>query len=193
MKRFLIPFVVAACLSLGGCGHPVTSIQEQNTNPLTASRYGDELADTMADMIIKNDPLSQDKTARAIIDDAIVRGKRISEAARDLQAEGFLGMMISVDEEVTGYALYLDDMLYLSSDFETKPGPNLHVFLTVLVDPRGQVFPDKTAVDLGVIQNPFGAQQYSVPHQKDPAYLRTLVLYDKNLKRAYGFSQLGKH
>ncbi len=169
-----------------------TSIDAQNSNPLTAARYGDELADTMADLIIGNDPISNDEAARKVIDGAIVRGKKIADDARDLQARGFKGEMIGIKEEVSGFALYLDDMLYLSSDFQTKPGPDLHVYVTVAVDPRDVTFPDETAIDLGVVQDFYGAQQFKVPHQKDPAYYRTFVLFDTKLKRQYGFAQLSK-
>jgi hypothetical protein len=83
-------------------------------------------------------------------------------------------------------------MLYLSSDFVSKPGTNLHVYLTTVVDPRDGSFPDPTAIDLGAIQTVYGAQQFAVPKQEKPELLRTFVLWDKGFNRLYGFAQLTK-
>ena len=191
--RFTIPCAVL-CLSLAACGQQTqkTSIENENMNPLTASRYGDELADTMANLVIQKDPLSLKADTRAVIDQKISMGKKLGEDARKLQAEGMMGQIIQIKEEVSGYVLYLNDMLFLSSDFLTKPGPNLHVYLTQTVDPRDGTFPDKTAIDLGAVQNIYGAQTYAVPHQEDPKLYRTFVLWDKTFSRLYGFAQLAK-
>lgn len=181
-------------LLLAACGSTAlhTSIDEQNKNPLTASRYGDELADTMANIVINNDPILQQAGVRAVIDAEIARGKETSNRARETQARGMKGALIPIKEEIDGFVLYVDDTLFLSSDFDTKPGPELHAYLTTGVDPRDVPFPEKMSIDLGMIQNIFGAQQYSVPHQDKRELYRTFVLYDKKLGRLYGFAQLSK-
>ncbi len=185
--------VLSIALALSACSSPtVTLIEKENMNPITASRYGDELADMMANLVIKNDPVIQKPGMRALIDKEIQYGKNIGDEARSLQERGMKGGIIALAADTQGLVLSIDDMLYLSSDFFVKPGPDLHAYLTTVVDPRDVSFPDKTAIDLGVIQNVYGASQYVVPHQKDPALLRTFVLFDKKLSLLYGFSQLSK-
>ncbi len=184
---FLILLVV-----LSACSPAQTSISQQNQNPLTASRYGDELADTMANLIIQNDPIIKDAALRKIIESEIARGKNIAEQAREVQTEGLMGSVIALKTDVTGLVLYLTDTLYLSSDFQTSPGPSLRIFLTTIVDPRDVSFPDNTAIDLGPLQAAYGPQQYRVPEQADPGKLRTFVLYDTSLKLIYAFAQISK-
>ena len=194
MKHSVRIFIIGLSLALGACGRQSahTSIRAQNENPLTASRYGDELADAMANLVIQNDDAAKNPAMRKIIDAEIARGKKMGTDARMKQDEGMKGGIIAVKEEAAGYVLYVDDTLYLPSDFTTKPGPDLHVYLTVAVDPRDVAFPDKTAMDLGEVQNVYGAQRYEVKHQENPMLYRTFVLFDTKLKRIYGFAQLSK-
>lgn len=179
--------ILAACSSAQR-----TSIDQQNRNPLVASRYGDELADTMADIVINDEPILKQAGTRAIINAEIARGKEIGNIARRKQSQGMKGALIRIREEMEGYVLYLDDTLYLSSDFITKPGPELHAYLTTGVDPRDVPFPEQSSIDLGPVQTVFGAQQYDVPHQDKPELYRTFVLWEKKLGRLYGFAQLSK-
>ncbi len=182
-----------ATLSLSACGSQAgTTIAEENQNPLVASRYGDELADSMANLVIQNDEIIKDPIARSAIDAQITFGKQLGTDARQVQAQGMKGTLIPIKMEMAGDALYVSDMLFLASDFSTKPGPELHVLLSTAVDPRDIAFPDPSVIDLGVIQSIYGAQQYRVPHQKNPMLYRTLVLFDRKLSRIYGFAQLSK-
>ena len=183
----LFTVTLSACTSAS-----YSSISQENLNPLVASRYGDELADTMANFIIQNDPIAKDEALRKIIDAQIIAGKQIADDARKEQSDGLKGGLLAVQVPTNGYALYLNDALYFSSDFETKPGAELHVYLTTEVDPRGVAFPDKTAIDLGILQKAYGAQQYDVPPQDNPTLYRTLVLWDKKLSITYAFAQLSK-
>lgn len=180
--------ITSISLLFAGCAGNQTQLK----NPLTAARYGEELADTMANLVIANDPIAKTPEMQTRIHQIITEGKQITMDARTKTDRGMKGGLIPIKENTTGYALYLDDILYFSSEFETKPGPDLHVFLTTAVDPRDVTFPDKTAVDLGILQSPYGAQQYSVPPEKNPALLRTVVLYDLTVKRLYAFGQLSK-
>ncbi len=195
MRVASLASVIGICLTLAACGGNTerTSVDQENKNPLTASRYGDELADAMANLVIQDDPAAKDPAMRKVIDAEIARGKKIGIDARAVQAKGLKGFIIPVREEVQGNVLYFEDMFYLSSDFITKPGPALHVFLTTAVDPRDIAsFPDTTALDLGEVQNAYGAQSYAVPTQENPALYRTFVLFDLKLKRIYGFAQISK-
>ncbi len=183
--------VLTATLLLSACNsHRTTDIATEIVNPLTASRYGDELADRLADLIIESDPVIQEPGMADYVTGKISDAKSIAAEARLLQDRGMMGALIGEKQSVIGYALYVDDVLYFSSDFETDPGPSLHVFLSTVVDPRDATFPDETAIDLGEIQTPYGPTAYDVPHQEEPELLRTLVLFDTKLERLYGFSQL---
>lgn len=184
--------VLGLTLGLAACSGSQTSITRENRNPLTASRYGDELADTMANLVIANDPILKDAAIKATVEEQITLGKQIGAEARAKQAEGMQGTLIPVTAEALGYVLYVDDTLYLSSDFQAKPGAALHAYMTVVVDPRDGTFPDATAIDLGSLQSVYGAQQYDVPHQENPMLYRTFVLYDAKLKRIEAFAQLSK-
>jgi hypothetical protein len=187
--RLLLTFILAA--SLSGCTSS-TSIAQENRNPLVASRYGDMQADTLANLFISKDPVTQQPGMKDLIEKKIDEAKTISTNARQLQQNGLMGLFIGIKEGVQGYALLLEKTLYFSSDFETKPGLNLHVYLTNAVDPRDVTFPDKTAIDLGEIQSAYGAQQYTLPGNTKPESYRTVVLWDTVLKRSYSFSQLSK-
>ena len=186
-----VPALLLTC-SLVGCGFQRTTISVVNGNPLVASRYGDELADSMANLVISNDPILKDPKIRSVVDEEIALGKQMGTDARSVEGEGMKGGVIPVKAEMDGIILYVHDLLYFSSDFTTKPGPDLHVYLTAAVDPRDMPFPDATAIDLGTIQSAYGAQTYAVPHQKNPMLYRTFVLFDKKLQRLYGFAQLSK-
>ncbi len=196
MRNSTLSAALGLCLVLGSCGSvATTSIDEENMNPLTASRYGDELADGMADIIIAGTAMKKDIVHKDFIESEILRGKQIAKDARDKQAEGMMGALIGVGADASGYALYVDDTLFLSSDFFVTPGADVRVYLTTLVDPRdgsGSTFPDDTAVSLGSLQTTYGAQQYDVTSQKDPSKLRTLVIWDKKLERIDAFAQLSK-
>ncbi len=186
-------FIVASLALLSACSSNVqTSIEEQNRNPLTASRYGDELADSMANMVIQEDSISKDPAMRKIIDAQIERGKSIGDDARMKHQEGMRGGFVEIKAAVMGYVLYVDDTVYFSPDFLTPPGADLRVIHTTVVDPRDVAFPDPTSIDLGSLQSVYGAQQYSVPHQDKPELYRTVVIFDRKLKRIYGFVQLSK-
>lgn len=179
-------------LFLAACSGPTMSISTQNENPLNASRYGDELADTLANIIIQQDPLTKEPGMTELINSEIAKAKELGQAARRKHTAGTMGAIIAAKANIQGLALYYEDQLFFSSDFITDPGPSLHVYLTSAVDPRDVEFPDETAVDLGPIQTVYGAQTYKVPAQEDPEYLRTLVIWDTKLHRLYGFAQLSK-
>lgn len=192
----ILPFVLtlSVALLLSACGAPQesTSIKRENENPLVASRYGDELADAMANYIIAGDPVTKDSRTKSLLEKEINRGKDIADAARARQRQGLMGVILQMKQEAFGVVLVLDNTLYVSSDFVATPGPSVHVYLTEVVDPRDTVFPDPSAIDLGEVQSVYGAQQYALPKREHPERLRTFVLYDTTLKEIYAFAQLEK-
>lgn len=192
MKSFsFLPVIVALTLIFSGCMNAnTTSITQENTNPLTATRYGDELADSLANLIIQNNPIVEKEGIKDRIQKEIEDAKKISQDANKRLSGAMMGPLLAMQMDAVGYIAYVRDTLFLSSDFYSKPGPNLHVYLTTVVDPRDVEFPDPSAIDLGVIQSPYGAQQYQVPSQDDPTMLRTFVLWDQGLNLLYSFAQL---
>ncbi len=191
MKNILFP-TVATVLVLSGCAQQTTSIQEQNMNPLSATRYEEELANTLANFIIQKEKFTEVPGVAEKLQKYIVKAKNRLADADDILNAGMKGPMLSMKVTTTGYAALIGTKLYFSTDFETKPGINLHVYITEAVDPRDVEFPDSTAIDLGEIQTPYGAQVYDVPRQKKKNALRTVVLWDKELKLLYSFGQLSQ-
>ncbi len=168
------------------------SISVQNQNPLSASRYADELADSLANLIIQNDPIVKDAAMKTLVQNEIQKAKSASDEAHAKADAGMEGTIISLKNDITGYVLYANDMLYLGPDFAAKPSLNLRVYLSQVVDPRDGVFPDTTAIDLGPLKTDYGAQQYAVPHQDHPELYRSFAIYDTTFKKLFAFSQISK-
>jgi len=192
MRKILI---VTPLLLLAGCasssdGHPQLGYWLEN--PLFTERYAEAMVDAMVELDIQKNPILEDAAMKEIVDET--RRKWLEEAntARKLQREGPLGNFIPADEFAKGEALYLKNVLYFGTTFEAIPGPSVKVYLTQTVDPRDVKFPDPTAVDLGMLLSPFGAQRYAVPHAEEPDLYRTVVLYDTKLDRIHGFAQISK-
>lgn len=189
MKHFLPTLLLSVLLV--SCGAASTSIDAENQNPLTASRYGDELADTLSNLIINADPIIEEAGMKETIQREIERAKGMGNDARAIIDTGKIGALISINQQVSGFTALIGNTLYFSSDFATDPGLNLHVYITTTVDPRDAEFPDNTAIDLGVVQSAYGPQQYTLSKsQMKTPDLRTVVLYDKTLGRIFGFAQL---
>jgi hypothetical protein len=102
------------------------------------------------------------------------------------------GNMIPIGDFAKGDVLYVQGALYFGTLFEIDPLPDLHVFLTTVVDPREVTFPDATAMDLGLLQSAYGAQTYAVPEVDNPLLYRTVVLWDTEFGRLHSFGQLAK-
>lgn len=183
-------FALFSVLLLSACGNASGTTTAGN-NPLLQIQHDEELADSLANLIIAKDPLADDAKTRTMLEGEITKAKESLAATQRAQAAGISGPMRSEKEEVTGWTLYMNDTLYTSSDFSSHPGLDLHLYLTAVVDPRDVVFPDITSIDLGRIEYPYGAMALPV-HAKPDAVknLRSVVLWDAKLKRLYGFAQL---
>lgn len=191
MKKTIV--LCLGSMLLAGCS-PELSVQLQDRlkNPLYAEQYYDLLLDRMVDLKIREDPILKDSAKAAVIEDTRLSALMRTKEANTAQREGMLGAFISGVEEAHGEALLTESALYLGPTFETYPGPSLHVLLTTVVDPREGIFPDPTSVDLGAIEDPFGAQTFSVPKLENASAYRTVVIWDTKLERIYGFAQLAK-
>ena len=190
LRHFCVLLVGPALLA--GCSAARPTLSDHMTNPLFAERYGEELVNRMTELEIQKDPLIENAEKKAVIDQVREQWMERAKKARDVQREGATGEFAEMKEYVRGRALLLGNTLYLSTTFESEPGPSLHLYLTTAVDPRDIAFPDPTAVDLGELQSPYGAQTVAVPNVKDFSILRTLVLWDTTLDRLYGFAQLSR-
>lgn len=165
------------------------SLSSRMDNPLYAERYYDDLVEQMVNLIISEDPIIEDEDMKSFIDEQRVNGLREAETANERQRDGLVGNIVSDYSYAIGEVLLLDGTLYVGPEFETVPGPDLHMHLSTVLDPRDGTYPDESAVDLGEVANPYGAHSYALPADA-PDNLRTVVLYDHDLKRIYGFAQL---
>jgi hypothetical protein len=191
MRRLLI---VASIAALASCSSQTRSLDDALENPLMAAEYGDQLAITLANLIISKDPIVQQDGMEAIIQREIASAKSIAKIGKEIANQGMRGTLVAQheSEQSDGEATYVNDTLYFSPSFYVSPGPALHVYLTQEVIPEEGKFPNDTSINLGKIQSPYGVQQYGVPRQDKPELYRTLVIYDTTLKRIFAFAQLSK-
>jgi hypothetical protein len=190
MKKLLL--LSAISLLLVGCASKEQSLADELLNPLFAVQYGDALAENLANLIINKDPLVEEKGIEEKIQKEIASAKVISRVGKERQNSGMWGNFVSEDDMVSGLALSLENTLYVSPDFDLRPLPQTHIYLTTVVDPRDVTFPDTSALDLGPIHSSFGAQTYAITGQNDASTFRTAVLFDPGFKKILGFAQLSK-
>ncbi len=182
-----LPLLLSACA-------PHTSgsvtLDDNLKNPLFAHRYYIELVDQMVNFELTNDPILKEAGKKAAIDDARIKGTKLAQDTALLNQKGLRGTIQSEKDQAAGSVLLLDNTLYFGTDFITSPGPSLHVYLTTVIDPRQVHFPDATAIDLGPVQNPYGAQAFTLPKTDKPVNFHSLTLWDNALGTSYGFAQL---
>lgn len=191
MKRLSVVFL--ACVMLAACSRGPSvgaDLEQKLENPLYAQRYYGELVDHMVNLVIHNDPLTKSGATQKIIDTTRVTAMDRAREASMQELQGLIGSIVSDRDFAIGEVLVLGNKLFLGPDFVVVPGVNLHAYLTNALDPRDGPFPDESAVDLGALKDPFGAQQYDIP--ADIGEYRTLVLWDDDLGLLYGFAQLRK-
>lgn len=195
MKR-LLP-ALALCAALAGCGYGLprqdSALQDQLRNPLYAEYYYDDLTDQMIGIALSDDPLMEDAAKRSIIDRTRTRSLEHAAVAVKAQDKGIRGAFRSDDDLVFGDVLLLDGILYVGPTFDAAPGPSQSLYFTTVVDPRDGTFPDPTAVRIGGPKNQYGAQAFDVSNLSPASgtgTLRTVVLWDDELEKLYGFAQL---
>lgn len=161
-------------------------------NPLYAEFYYDDLVETMVQIQLSDPSAKNDERLLKVMEDVRRTGLARAQEANDAQDIGSQGRFIQGKHFAQGEALFTGTVLYLSPDFVVSPGPELHVFFSKDVDPRDvEVFPGTEDIDIGLLQSPYGAQQYATP-ELDVAAYRSLVIYDTVLKRLYAFAQLAE-
>jgi hypothetical protein len=181
--------LLAACTASKATG---MSLGDRLHNPLYAAHYYEDLVAQMVNLQLHNDPMLKNGGIKAAVDRTRMKGVAETQRAALLKQQGMHGAFISDHELTQGTALLLKQELFFGTDFLTVPGANLHVYLTSMIDPRDAAFPDKTATDLAALADVYGAQTFSIAQGVDLSKVRTVVLYDQDLKQIYGFVQLVK-
>lgn len=193
MKKSLYAFIPCALL-LAGCtdsGSKI-SLEQHLTNPLYAERYSEVLVDRMVELKIQNDPILEDEQKAKVVEETRKKWLEVGRDARKKQHEGFSGFLITINEDTKGEVMYMGNTLYTDTTFEVSPGPDLHFYITTVVDPRDVEFPDDSAIDIGKLRSAYGAHTYDVPAVEDPQLYRTVVVWDNKLERLFGFAQISK-
>ena len=192
MKKQSMSLVLA--LALSGCATTQYSPDREAllSNPLYAEILAENMVDTMVNLEIYNDPILEDEEKKQIADSTKEQWLAAAKVARALQREGAKGQFIPMKEYAEGEVLLLENNVHFSTFFNTVPGPSLHVFLSKAVDPRDVRFPDESALDLGEMTVPYGAQSYAVPETDALQEYRTVVLWDTELDRLYAFAQISQ-
>lgn len=190
MTHLRYPLLAASSLVLlSACGAAKSpDLATMLQNPLYAEQYYDAQVEKMVDVLIGSGAAMKDASVKATIDKTRLDGLKSAKAATDLQAKGTMGSFVSDTQEADGEVLLLDGKLYTGPEFQVRPGADIHVYLSNVLDPRDAAFPDNGAVDIGGVRTIFGAAVYDVPAAA--AKYRTVVLYDQALKTIVGFAQL---
>lgn len=190
MKRALFLAILLTSCVPQQTGGPTETLGRRLQNPLFAERYYEDLVQRMVELEIGEHAILSDPKKKQMADAARRKGLQQSREAEQKQLKGIYGSFVNAEENTTGNVLYVDDMLYMDPVFETFPGVDLRVYLSTIVDPRDVQFPDETALDLGRLESPYGAQQYRVPEVDNMLKYRTVVLFDDGLERIHGFAQI---
>jgi hypothetical protein len=192
MKKTIIASM--AILALTACQNANTSNEPELSylleNPLFAERYSESMVDTMVELEIYEDPIIKDEAKMKIIDKTKESWLKVAQKARVDQRKGSKGSFTPITEFTAGEVLYSGNSLFLAPDFASAPGPSLHFYLSTVVDPRDVEFPDESAIDLGLMRSNLGTGRYEVIAIEEPIKYRSLVLFDTELERLYGFAQI---
>lgn len=184
----LTPLLLVACAN----NTATTSLQDNLRNPLFAQRYYTDLSELMVTLDVGGDPLLKNDGRQDIADRTRTQAVKRVEDAIQLRQSGLQGTFISERNLTIGAAALVNGSVFFSPDFESTPGPELHVYLSDTVDPRTGTFPADTDVDLGLLGNPYGAQEYIIPSAEASRTFRSIVIWDTALRLPYGFVQLEK-
>lgn len=62
-------------------------------------------------------------------------------------------------------------------NFEVTNGPDLHVFLTTVADPRSEDWHNGQELDLGALKGNIGDQNYEIPAEVDLSQYKSVIIY----------------
>ncbi len=188
MRIIHLPFVAVTALALAACGAAhFPSSQTLEQNPLYVYARESLLVQHLTDIEIAG------KAATGSLTPYKQAAIRTAQDAQAAMQGGWLGTFVPADDDVMGSVLLLPATLFVGPSFVMPPTPTPHIYLSGVVDPRDDAFPDASAVDLGPLPTPFGAMTLPLPAgTATDGTLRTVVLYDPALKRLISFAQLEK-
>lgn len=192
MKRSLL---LLAPLLLVACKTTTSDISYDALlkNPLFVEQYAEQLVETMVNLEIYEDPIVEDVAKKKVIDATKEYWLQQAVQARKDQRNGMKGNFIQITEYTEGEVLFTGDAVHFGPTFSVSPGPELRVILTNAIDPRDVTFPDETAIDVGELTVPYGAQSFILKEKiEDITQYRTVVLWDKKLDRLYAFAQMSQ-
>lgn len=195
MQKTIIAGLCSLSLLLVACsGSGQTADPELLDNPLYAEWYYKDIVENMMNLEIQNDPLIKEADTKAVINATRKSALSLAQEATAARQKGKVGTFIPVMQEVTARVLLTDSMLFFGPDTDVIPGAELHVYLSPVLDPRAEtgavMFPDASAIDLGVMKDPYGASSYALPQGDALPDMRSVVLWDRKLKRLVAFAQL---
>lgn len=192
MRRLLLSCVSCSLLVACGSSQTVTSVPliDRLSNPLFAYAYYQDRTQHMVSIIINQDPSLKDPAVRRAVEAMQQRSLQAAREADTRRKSGVGGQFVRANDLISGQALLLENMLYLSPDFAMPPGIDPHVYLSNSIDPRDAAFPDPTAIDLGPLQTHIGEQAYAAQQAAENTPWRTVVIHDAALKRTMAFVQL---
>lgn len=193
MKTSALAFSLSL-LTLAGCGGALERA-DLFENPLYQKYYYQDLANHMAEYSIQNDPMLKDAEKKGVVDNARTRALEHIAHADSLINAGRKGAFMSDTDYAAGTALLAGRTLHFSQDFNVYPGPSLRVYVSSMLDPRGEsgstvLFPNDASADLGPLQTPYMAQSYALPDGTDADSIRSVAIWDARLQRLFGFAQI---
>jgi hypothetical protein len=182
----IAPLLLTAC---GGTYNPDQKALLEN--PLFLEQYAEQMVDTMVNLEINENPILEDSAKKDIVDETKEYWLKQSKKARKRQRQSLKGSFITMGEYTEGEVIFTGDTVYFGPTFTSGTGPSVHIFLSKTVDPRDVEFPDETAIDLGELNVPYGAQGFLLSENlQDPTAYRTVVIWDTKLELLYAFAQI---
>lgn len=187
--------LLACALLLAGCAPASLPLDTLLQNPLYAEFYYNDLADRMATIEVNatapaNAAILENAELKATLTAAREQAATKAAEARSARDRGATGGFVPVLEQPSGQVMLIDGVLFTGPTFNTPPGADLQLYLSPAIDPRDVVFPDTAAVSLGPVQQHYGAGAYRAVAAPAGTHWRSVVLYDRALRRIYGFVQL---
>lgn len=191
MKNSLFASVVTAILLFSGCSKIPPETQALLENPLYAESYYADLTEQYVQMLMGEKADLEEKGQLEFIEserDAAVQNSKDASAKRK---QGLWGVFVPLSDNPIGRVAVLGSTLYLGPEFLMEPSVEPHIYVSEVIDPRdSEEFPDPTSIDVGPVLSPYGTQQHVIPWETPNPKIKSVILYDKKLKRQIGFAQL---
>jgi len=192
MKKITLTLLGASLATLTACASrtPDMTMNDLLKNPLFAEFYYEDLTNQLVSLELNEDEATKDPDKKAMIDALRTESLRRANEIEKVQTQGKTGAFIQAKDIVQGEVLLLDGTLFFGPEFIGTPGVDVRVYLSTMLDPRDEGFPDANAVDLGPLHTFYGEQWYEVPEPPEGVDYRSVVLWDADLERVSSFAQI---